>query len=228
MVTCWIFPPCLPGQESSSLASGCKLQGGACPGTPALLTSPYKPCSRQDSCLHSSAYYCFCFQPGQTHSIWRLEAVVLSKTANLKVANDGWQAISSGLRYVQLRNLPNPMLLNHLFQLSIHAFKKKCDMQTVEASLHLPPTSSNMAAITERLATCRGPSGSPTSISQGIAVWWTKRLQWRKPILGIWSMFRLGVSNMFHLYPLLWLELQIIVFSQHVASGYHTRCKKSY
>ena len=24
---------------------------------------------------------------------------------------------------------------------------------------------------------------------------------------------------MFHLYPLLWLELQIIVFSQHVASG---------
>lgn len=89
-------------------------------------------------------------------------------------------------------------------------------MQTV---VHLLPTSSNMAAITERLATCRGPSGSPTSISQGIAVWWTKRLQWRKPILGIWSMFRLGVSNVFHLYPLLWLELQIIVFSQHVASG---------
>lgn len=122
MVTCWIFPPCLPGQESSSLASGCKLQGGACPGTPALLTSPYKSCSRQDSCLHSSAYYCCCFQPGETHSIWSLEAVVLSKTANLKVAKDGLQAISSGLRYVQLRNLLNPMLLNHLFQLSIHAF----------------------------------------------------------------------------------------------------------
>lgn len=112
MVTCWIFPSCLPGQESSSLASGCKLQGGACPGTPALLTSPYKSCSLQDSCLHSSAYYCCCFQPGQTHSIWRLEAVVLSKTANLKVAKDGWQAISSGLRYVRLRNLLNPMLLN--------------------------------------------------------------------------------------------------------------------